>query len=180
MAEYLLDPAAEKILQLCLVAVDRAEEARRLVGEHGIVVNDRFDQPKVAPWVVIERDATRVAVNAWKALGLEEPAPELAPSTETEEPMAARRISKNGCTNLTFRQRTLGLWRPVRSNHIRRMIDGGLTAAEARAEVERVDAQWQKWDAEHGGRWRDVVHHHRPSDGVELVPPPGFFDEVAA
>jgi hypothetical protein len=79
MAEYLLDPAAEKILELCLVAVDRAEEARRLVGEHGIVVNDRFDQPKVAPWVVIERDATRVAVNAWKALGLEEPAPPISP-----------------------------------------------------------------------------------------------------
>lgn len=55
--EYELTPVDVEVLRLALEALDRADEARRLVDADGAVVLDRFGQHRVHPGVAVERDA---------------------------------------------------------------------------------------------------------------------------
>ncbi|MDP8958285.1 MAG: hypothetical protein M3N51_03585, partial [Actinomycetota bacterium] len=55
--QYELERHHLHLLAGALEAWDRAQEARKLLDEEGIVVQDRFGQPKAHPAVRIERDA---------------------------------------------------------------------------------------------------------------------------
>jgi hypothetical protein len=46
-----------RLLMAAAEALDRAEEARLVLKEEGIVIRDRYDKPKSHPAVAIERDA---------------------------------------------------------------------------------------------------------------------------
>ncbi len=60
--DYLLEPHHLKLFCLACEALDRYEEARAVIAEHGITYQDRFDQPKARPEVAVERDS-RIAVS---------------------------------------------------------------------------------------------------------------------
>lgn len=70
--DYMLDDAAGvALLRAACEAFARAEEARAKIAQNGAVVEDRFGQPKMSPWVLIERDARGAMVGALRALRLE-------------------------------------------------------------------------------------------------------------
>ena len=58
-------------LRLACEQLDRASEARHRVLEDGLIVRDRFQQPKPHPAVDIERHATALAIRAIRELGLD-------------------------------------------------------------------------------------------------------------
>ncbi|HJU18586.1 MAG TPA: phage terminase small subunit P27 family [Stellaceae bacterium] len=65
------DAAGLLLLKNALEAHDRLTEARRILKKEGIVVRDRFGQPKQNPASLIERDARQQLLAALKALRLE-------------------------------------------------------------------------------------------------------------
>lgn len=61
VSEYALDPHHVELLRRLCEAMDRCDEAVRLLGADGPAVTDRFGVPKGHPAVAIERDS-RIAV----------------------------------------------------------------------------------------------------------------------
>lgn len=64
--------AARPILVSMLEAMDRREQARLQIVEHGAVIKDKFGIPKVSPWMAIERDSTLVMQRAFRLLGFDQ------------------------------------------------------------------------------------------------------------
>jgi len=60
VAEFMLEQHHLRLLALACEALDRCEEARRIIAEEGAVIRDRFGQQKAHPAIAIERDS-RVA-----------------------------------------------------------------------------------------------------------------------
>ena len=69
--EFDLEPHHLKVLQAAAESWDRAQEARILVDKEGLVVDDRFGQPKPHPGCAIERDSRGVFLRCLRELGLD-------------------------------------------------------------------------------------------------------------
>jgi phage terminase small subunit len=65
------DPAGRLLLETALRNFDRAEAARRLLDEQGIVITDRWGQSKPHPAAAVERDARSGMLAAFRALNLD-------------------------------------------------------------------------------------------------------------
>ncbi len=63
------------MLEAACLAWDRAEEARRAVDQHGVVVEDRWGQLRANPATVVERDQRSLFSKLVAQLGLDVPAP---------------------------------------------------------------------------------------------------------
>ncbi len=74
----LADAGALTLLAQALDAAQRAREARETIAREGMVVADRFGQPKPHPAAAIENQARQTMIAAFKVLGLG------APSKESE------------------------------------------------------------------------------------------------
>src|SRR5262245_25264519 len=69
--EYELDdPAGLALLRAACEALQRAEGARQLVEQHGILTTDRFGAVRENPAARIERDARQQLLGALRALRL--------------------------------------------------------------------------------------------------------------
>lgn len=66
-----LDDSGLLILTTAAEAFDRMREAQSLVKEHGILIDDRFDQKKVNPAVLVERDSRSAMLQAIKQLNFD-------------------------------------------------------------------------------------------------------------
>ena len=72
MQEYeITDPAGRLLLQTSLEAFDRMRGAQQAISDDGLMLRDRFEQPKAHPMVVIERDARSAMLTALKAMNLD-------------------------------------------------------------------------------------------------------------
>ena len=81
VAEYQLEEHHIRLLTLACEAWDRAQAARALVAAEGLVVLDRFGQPKAHPAVAIERDARIGFARLVREIDLDgEPAPDPRPT----------------------------------------------------------------------------------------------------
>jgi len=67
----LSEPHHLDVLRLALEAVDRAEEARAALAQHGTVFTDRFGQPRARPEVAVERDSGIRAARLFRELSLD-------------------------------------------------------------------------------------------------------------
>jgi P27 family predicted phage terminase small subunit len=70
-AEFDIDNAAALVLQSCLEAFDRTRDARAALKRDGLLVKDRFGQPKAHPAAAIERDSYATLLRGWRLLGLD-------------------------------------------------------------------------------------------------------------
>jgi P27 family predicted phage terminase small subunit len=71
VAEWDLDRPALLILETVLEAFDRMREAQRTIAAEGIVVRDRFDQPKQHPATVVEYHSRAAMLRGLKQLGID-------------------------------------------------------------------------------------------------------------
>jgi phage terminase small subunit len=55
--EYALEQHHERLLTLAGEALDRAEQARKALDEHGLTFIDKAGRPHARPEVAVERDA---------------------------------------------------------------------------------------------------------------------------
>jgi terminase small subunit-like protein len=74
--ELTKEPHALEVLRLALEALDRCEEARRAIAQHGATYVDRYGQPKARPEVGIERDSRIAAMRAFRELSLDGATPD--------------------------------------------------------------------------------------------------------
>ena len=83
VSDYDLERHHLKLLQSACEAWDRVAEARALIERDGIVVEDRFGQPKAHPAVDIERHNRALFARMLRelALDVEEPAETVRPPT---------------------------------------------------------------------------------------------------
>lgn len=65
------DAAGLALLTAAARALDRAEQARKLIDEHGVAVKDRFGQLRSNPAVAAERDAQATFRASLRELGLD-------------------------------------------------------------------------------------------------------------
>ena len=79
VTEYELDAHGLKRLEAAADAYDRMCAARRIVLEHGLVLEDRWGQMKPSPAIAIERDSRLAMLRAIRELGLDVPVPESRP-----------------------------------------------------------------------------------------------------
>ena len=70
--------AADLLLSAC-VQLQRAEEARVVIAKEGMVVKDRFGQPKQYPAVELERQTHLAFLRIGRELGLTVDAPDSRP-----------------------------------------------------------------------------------------------------
>jgi phage terminase small subunit len=66
-----LDPPARVLLDSACRALQRVREAQRLLARDGLVVTDRFGQPKAHPAAAVERDAKQTLLKNLRALNLD-------------------------------------------------------------------------------------------------------------
>jgi P27 family predicted phage terminase small subunit len=71
--DWLLEDHAVELLRLALEALDRAEEARRIVDAEGPVVYSSTGRPAKHPAVTIVNDCSVVAARLFRELGLDLP-----------------------------------------------------------------------------------------------------------
>lgn len=69
--EWELEEPALLILESALEAFDRMRQAQAILQEEGIVVTDRFGQPKQHPATLVERDAKATLLRCLKSLNLD-------------------------------------------------------------------------------------------------------------
>src|SRR5438874_2185699 len=77
-AEFVLEPHHLKVLQSAAEAWDRCQQAREMIDKHGLLIKDRFGQPRLNPAVPVERDSRTAFLRAVRELDLDvEPPKEL-------------------------------------------------------------------------------------------------------
>lgn len=70
-SEYQIeDVAGLRILRVAVEAFDRAQKARQVIDRDGLVVHDKYGQPKPHPLLVAERDSRAAFLAGLKALNL--------------------------------------------------------------------------------------------------------------
>ncbi len=80
LAAYHLETHHEHLLTLAAEALDRAQEAREAIAEHGAVFVDRYGQPRARPEVQMERDSRIAYARLMRELDLDgEPLPDPRP-----------------------------------------------------------------------------------------------------
>ncbi|MGH9320572.1 MAG: P27 family phage terminase small subunit [Vicinamibacteria bacterium] len=77
VSEYQLEAHHVRLLTAACGAWDRANEARRILAKEGIIVHDRWGQPKAHPAVAIERDSRIAFARLLRELGLDDGPAEL-------------------------------------------------------------------------------------------------------
>lgn len=78
--EYALDPHHRHLLVLAAEALDRGEEARIALADHGMTYLDRFGAPRSHPAVAVERDSRLAFARLLRELDLDgAPAPDSRP-----------------------------------------------------------------------------------------------------
>lgn len=78
--DYELEPHHVRLLTLACEALDRAEQARKILAKEGPVVADRFGTPRKHPAVSIEENARIAFARLVRELDLDgEPAPDPRP-----------------------------------------------------------------------------------------------------
>ena len=65
------DEAGALLLMTAMEAFDRLREAQKILATEGIIVRDRFSQPRQHPATLVERDARTSMMRALKALNLD-------------------------------------------------------------------------------------------------------------
>ena len=68
---YTLEPHHLRLLTEAATAWDRAQQARRLLDDEGLVVQDRFGQKKAHPAASIERDSRTLFARLLRELDLD-------------------------------------------------------------------------------------------------------------
>ena len=79
LAEWDLGDDALILLRAALESFDRCEQARKLLEKEGLVVLDRFNQPKAHPAASIERDSRLQMLRSFRALNLDMEPPHARP-----------------------------------------------------------------------------------------------------
>ncbi len=69
-----------RLLPLAAESLDRNEQARQAIDEHGMTYEDRFGNPKTRPEVAIERDSKLAYARIIKQLGDKLKKPKLDPN----------------------------------------------------------------------------------------------------
>ena len=70
--EYAIDDEAGRlILQTAMEAYDRTRQTRKALAKDGLVLKDRFGQPKAHPLVTVERDSRAAMMAALRQLNLD-------------------------------------------------------------------------------------------------------------
>ena len=85
-AEWVLDTSTYLLLETSLEALDRRDEARRLIKEDGIVLISPSGMRRAHPALKIERESTTAFLSAWKAIGFN-----LEPPQDQGRPTGGRR-----------------------------------------------------------------------------------------
>ena len=70
LREYELEPSSLLVLRQGLESLERLREAQAIIAKEGLQVQDRFDQWKAHPLLVVERDCRQLFIRAMKQLGL--------------------------------------------------------------------------------------------------------------
>jgi P27 family predicted phage terminase small subunit len=86
VAEYNLESHHLALLRLALEALDRASKAQAILEREGLMLLDRFDQPKAHPMVAVRRDAEISTARLWRELQLDA---EAAPDIRIPRPRSA-------------------------------------------------------------------------------------------
>jgi phage terminase small subunit len=68
---FVLEPHHVRLLTLAATSWDRAEQARQILEEKGLVYEDRFGQPRSRPEIAVERDSRTGFMRALRELGLD-------------------------------------------------------------------------------------------------------------
>jgi P27 family predicted phage terminase small subunit len=71
LEEFELGDSSLLDLELTLQAFDRWQAARELLDKEGTVIKDRFEQDKLHPAVLIERDSRFAVLRGLRQLGLD-------------------------------------------------------------------------------------------------------------
>jgi P27 family predicted phage terminase small subunit len=71
VGDYEFDEPGLLLLESALESFDRMRQAQAVIAAEGIVVKDRFGQPKQHPATIVERDAKMAMVRQLKALNLD-------------------------------------------------------------------------------------------------------------
>ncbi len=74
VAAFRLEPRELELLRLLCEALDRGEEARRVLADEGAYVDDRYGSRRTHPAVAVERDSRLAAVRLVAALDFDKPA----------------------------------------------------------------------------------------------------------
>ncbi len=67
------------LLETACIQLARSEQARAIIDEEGMVIKDRFQQPKPHPAVELERQAHLAFIRIGRELGLSVEAPDSRP-----------------------------------------------------------------------------------------------------
>ncbi|MEN1679252.1 MAG: P27 family phage terminase small subunit [Planctomycetota bacterium] len=76
LAEFELEAHHLRLLRLACEAWDRAQQARLVLAEEGLIFTDRFGQPRSRPEVAIERDSRTAFARLLRELQLDCAEPE--------------------------------------------------------------------------------------------------------
>jgi phage terminase small subunit len=71
-ADFDLEPHQLKLLGVACDALDRANQARLVVDEQGLMVDDRYGAPRVHPLISVESASRTTFMRALRELALEE------------------------------------------------------------------------------------------------------------
>ena len=76
LADYELEPHHVKLLQLAGEAWDRCQEAREAIKKHGMTFQNKYNETKIRPEAIIEKDSRIAFARLLRELNLSEESPE--------------------------------------------------------------------------------------------------------
>jgi hypothetical protein len=70
-AQFVVPQDMWSVLESAGIALDRATEAKKILDEEGVITFDRFNQQKIHPAFLVERDSRQLFLRAVKQMGLD-------------------------------------------------------------------------------------------------------------